>query len=130
MKIYCSNRNKDLDYFIGKDLWVKVKITQLYDYDENKSLVGFQNNPIYWIRVLGYLAPSEGSDVLYFNCILESVLPCYTMFTEDPYSILNTKKFYARKRDMKIIEPIDALTLDELLEVINNGPETDYDEDY
>ena len=94
MKIYANRREKDIDYFIGKDVWVKILIT---------SKPHSKSRP--------------------FSCYAQ-IISKVEDYSDDNYSIytmriwLNGNAYHFRK-DICLAYPTEVLTKEELEDIWN-----------
>jgi len=103
MKIYANkNRYLDLEYFKGKELWVKVF---------NVETISFQ-----YVRIL-----SIGGNYAQYNRINSDAIDGNDLVLREHFdwvtSIL-TKKFLTKADMLLIAEPIELLTTDEFVDLV------------
>ena len=109
MKIYC-NRNRDLhniDFFVGKDYWVKV----LYAYNSDNINAIYENGEVYYFKFL------EATASAYVVVGIAEHRLAYNMSTSLLDEILSDE-CYIDKNSVELVKPLDFITTEELISLI------------
>ena len=110
MKIYCTENKRPLDKFIGKDVWIRVKI---HERNYAGRWYSYWDKP-YMIRVLEY-DPEE--DWYVINKIIDT----FGSGRDGQYKGNRTQKqkacenkHYIKRASIKLVEPVEILTTPEI----------------
>lgn len=126
MKIYTSSySNYSLARFVGKDLWVLVRLGSFFrEVDKRHFDDEFECSS--WIRLVSTEPNSWGKTMYRFNCVAALSMADPELFITTYASDLKrleTTIYYASDNNIELVDPISAVTTEELFGEI--GPDVE-----
>lgn len=108
MKIYANNYTKeDLEYYIGKDIWVKCNCASGHSY---------------YMRILSKGTSKYGTPIIVFNKIKAYIVENFRPTMKLLSTLLN-EQHRGMINDYAVCEPVETLTTDEIIDIFERKNE-------